>query len=730
MSAPSPVLNNGSLVLEKRLSFVPSVSSTKNLHENNNKQINCLLSNKKFVANKPSTAHSTKMHSKNPSTASISLLKSKQKPDNESTVISQSKSKQIDSKTRPVSPVPNVAKQIPSPKLAPSPVLAKPGTCNKESKKPDMRKTTVQIKKDTKNEDSKTQVLKSNDKKTKYVLYNKMKKLPNFAPLSMSSIPGYSLSKGTLKAEQIQLQLSRKPNKLELAKNSLISYIQDYKKQNKEHPKTNLDFYMVGRVLGKGAFGKVNLCLHKLSGKLVAIKSLQRKYIEENKNNNAKLKNEISILRLLKHPNIMRLYETFNTNDYVLIVMELCSGGDLLSYVRKRRRVDEQVAKLIFKEILDGLAHCHSKGIIHRDIKLDNILLNEQGHVKIGDFGVSKKIVKGRKLIDRCGTPAYIAPEILQGKGYEGEKADIWSAGIVLYAMIYGNFPFKGNTVEDLEKAILSGNFEMPNDTSPEARDLISKLVVLDPNIRPGINEILQHQWMCDTCINTAIFTEEEIDSIRNEYRFNALANENLDESQSSIFTEHKLDTTEIDPENDPDLSKSAILAPFNTVENNPAEFLKQIEDKYLPKKTIKLHSKLREFDRRYERNNNSQLDNGVYVQPVGGASPKGFQNIKNKPSMSTSAPSTPGYKSPKMPDTPFNKSKNPGEIRRIGIASAQSFYSAVSECNSISQNNGVDKEILEKMEKMGFDKGFTISSLNANELNSATTLFYLLSNT
>ncbi len=135
-------------------------------------------------------------------------------------------------------------------------------------------------------------------------------------------------------------------------------------------------------MLGKGAFGKVNLCVHKLSEKLVAIKSLHKHFLES-EHNNGKLQNEISLLRMLKHKNVIRLYETFSTDNFLLIVIELCGGGDLLTYVRKRRKLTEPIAKVAFKQILDGLSYCHSKGVVHRDIKLDNILLNFYGDIKV-----------------------------------------------------------------------------------------------------------------------------------------------------------------------------------------------------------------------------------------------------------------------------------------------------------------------------------------------------------
>ena len=147
---------------------------------------------------------------------------------------------------------------------------------------------------------------------------------------------------------------------------------------------------------------------------------------------------EVMILKQTSHRNIIKLFEYFQTQRHVLIVIELSTGGDLLSYVRKRRQLKEDIAKSLFKQIIEALRYCHSKRILHRDIKLDNILLTLEGDVKICDFGVSKIVRPGEKMTEQCGTPAYIAPEILLDRGYEGFAVDIWSAGVVLFVMLYG----------------------------------------------------------------------------------------------------------------------------------------------------------------------------------------------------------------------------------------------------------------------------------------------------
>lgn len=174
----------------------------------------------------------------------------------------------------------------------------------------------------------------------------------------------------------------------------------------------------------------------------------------------------------------------------------MCAGGDLLNYVRKRRRLTEDVGRVIFRQIVEGLAYIHSKNIIHRDIKLDNILLDGQGKVKICDFGVSKVTQPGQKMYEQCGTPAYIAPEIIRDRGYEGGSCDIWSAGVVLFAMLYGTVPFKANNMSDLQKMIRKARYTLKDDISEDARDLLKGLLETDPTMRLSIGQILEHDWL------------------------------------------------------------------------------------------------------------------------------------------------------------------------------------------------------------------------------------------
>ena len=168
-------------------------------------------------------------------------------------------------------------------------------------------------------------------------------------------------------------------------------------KAKRQPPTTDMSFYRIGKMLGRGAFGKVNLAMHKLVRKLVALKSLNKEVLTDEAHK-AKLMKEVNLLLKMRHNHVVKIYETIETDKHIIIVMELCAGGDLLNYVRKRRKLKEPFAQKIFKQIVDGLHYTHSKLIAHRDIKLDNILLDGKGNVKIADFGVSRQIHEGQMM--------------------------------------------------------------------------------------------------------------------------------------------------------------------------------------------------------------------------------------------------------------------------------------------------------------------------------------------
>lgn len=269
-----------------------------------------------------------------------------------------------------------------------------------------------------------------------------------------------------------------------------------FKKTGKA-PDSTSEFYRIGKVLGRGAFGKVSLTVHRLSEEMVAIKSINKEYLTDD-SSRQKVMKEVKILKKMRHKNIIQLLDTFETSKHIIFVMELCSGGDLLNYVRKRRKLTEDYAKAIFKQILEALHYCHKLNILHRDIKLDNIILDSEGVIKVGDFGVSKIVESKQTMYDQCGTPAYIAPEILRDKGYKGFGIDVWSAGVVLYAMLYGTVPFRAQNMSELHDMIVKAKYSLKAEISEPARDLIKKILEPDPRKRLTIPQILSHPWFSD----------------------------------------------------------------------------------------------------------------------------------------------------------------------------------------------------------------------------------------
>jgi serine/threonine protein kinase len=338
-------------------------------------------------------------------------------------------------------------------------------------------------------------------------------------PLSFNSSPEVKMAPST-KSKQIDAKNANGDKEGKKSK-KIVDIIEESFKSNNEPPETTSEFYRAGKVLGKGAFGKVSLALHKLSKKLVALKLLNKEFLK-NETSKEKVLQEVRILKRFRHPNVVKLYETFESNKHIVVVMELCAGGDLLNYVRKRRRLKETYAKYIFKQVIEGIAHVHAKGVLHRDIKLDNILLDGKGIIKIGDFGVSRIVTNiNDKMTEQCGTPAYIAPEILRDKGYYGFACDLWSAGVVLYAMLYGTVPFKANNMNDLHKLIMKAKYTLKDDISEEARDLLKNLLERDPNIRYTVADIMAHPWMQGVEEDMTLFNEQEQQLIRDEFTFN-----------------------------------------------------------------------------------------------------------------------------------------------------------------------------------------------------------------
>ena len=250
----------------------------------------------------------------------------------------------------------------------------------------------------------------------------------------------------------------------------------------------------MGKTLGIGSFGKVKVAEHILTGHKVAIKILNRKKIKAI-DMEEKVRREIKILRLFMHPHIIRLYEVLETPHDIYVVMEYVKSGELFDYIVEKGRLGENEARHFFQQIVSGVEYCHRNMVVHRDLKPENLLLDSKSNVKIADFGLSNVMRDGHFLKTSCGSPNYAAPEVISGKLYSGPEVDVWSCGVILYALLCGSLPFDDESIPNLFKKIKSVMYSLPSHLSSLSRDLIPRMLVVDPMKRITIPEIRQHPW-------------------------------------------------------------------------------------------------------------------------------------------------------------------------------------------------------------------------------------------
>ncbi len=249
--------------------------------------------------------------------------------------------------------------------------------------------------------------------------------------------------------------------------------------------------YSICGQVGQGAYAAVKAAVHKATGQKVAIKVYEKYKIADSQRKTC-VNREIRVLQRLTHKNIVQLYETIDTPRQLFLVMEMVKGSSLYSYVRSRpgRKLDQQECMRLFSQVVAGIEYCHKHNVVHRDIKLENLLLDEHHNVKIIDFGFSIFAAADQRLKIFCGTPSYMAPEIVSKKEYFGQPADMWSLGILLYTMLCGTFPFRGAGERELFRAIARCQFTYPPTVSAEARDIIGKMLRLDPQKRAAAGEV------------------------------------------------------------------------------------------------------------------------------------------------------------------------------------------------------------------------------------------------
>ena len=566
-----------------------------------------------------------------------------------------------------------------------------------------------------------------NNNKTEALLKNNKNKKNNLLDIKNISKNNNNSSLNNI-SEISKVSTVMRDSKYYMNKSSeLIKYIQTFYSKNKSYPETKINFYLYGRRIGQGAFGKVNLGLNVLTGRVVAIKSFKTTPIKKFQHKMKKIQYETELMKRFNHKNITKILEVFNDEEYMLIIMEYINGGNLFSFVKKRRKLSEKMAKFLFRQIILGIQHIHSKNVVHRDIKLENILIDFDNNVKICDFGIGKVLENEDELLyDKCGTPMYMAPEIIlanDDNGYKGFPVDIWSSGITLYIMLSGSLPFniknKNNNKEDmalnsikdknnifLQNQIVNVKPKEIENISIEAKNLLKGLLNKNPLKRLTCSQILNHPWLKHSNNNMDslnLFTKAELTMMSKtyiDYRKGEL--EDLKEN----FTLSNLRNDEIKLEEKNITTKSTILDPFNSCINNDNNSsnndLVIMEDSFddFKNENIKLendimifNNKVKEFNLNFEVNNNQEVDNGMIIKTQS-------DNVSSSSSM--------------------NNSLSSNDISKDFI----------EEKNNNKKNElNVDKNILNEIEQYGYDKKYVLNCIENNKLCHASTVFYLLKN-
>ncbi len=418
------------------------------------------------------------------------------------------------------------------------------------------------------------------------------------------------------------------------------------------------------------------------------------------------------MLSRLRHPFISQILDSFETETHIFIVMEyIC--GDLLGFIRKRGKLSETVSKIIFKQLIEGLKYIHKKKIVHRDIKLDNILIDLTNTIKICDFGVSRRISKDEIMHEHCGTPAYIAPEIFENNGYTGFQCDIWSAGVTLYYILGGIQPFRASSIKDLEKKVIAGDFEPIEDISEEANNLIKLMLKTDPKKRINEDKILNHPWLINIKTENRkklnLFTEAE-KILLSKYDVDYLTSDKDELIEN--FTMKNLETNENENiKNAVGGTKSVIYAPYNTYiePNEDQSIYKSFIEVQKIYKEIKINNdickygfKVQQANIKYELSNNQDFDNGIIKTQKD-------EDLK--------------HQNEKIEKIEFKE--NIGGNNNYNKNYTEKWNEDSVEDDDVVK---IDEKIVNEIEKnVGFDKNYVINCLKKNVINYATSTYYLL---
>ncbi|XP_029569173.1 MAP/microtubule affinity-regulating kinase 3 isoform X8 [Salmo trutta] len=296
----------------------------------------------------------------------------------------------------------------------------------------------------------------------------------------------------TVNEKEMESHTSHSNGRQEVTARSVRSGVRTRNSGADEQP--HVGNYRLLKTIGKGNFAKVKLARHILTGREVAIKIIDKTQL--NPNSLQKLFREVRIMKILNHPNIVKLFEVIETERTLYLVMEYASGGEVFDYLVAHGRMKEKEARAKFRQIVSAVQYCHQKHIVHRDLKAENLLLDADMNIKIADFGFSNEFTMGNKLDTFCGSPPYAAPELFQGKKYDGPEVDVWSLGVILYTLVSGSLPFDGQNLKELRERVLRGKYRIPFYMSTDCENLLKRFLVLNPAKRGTLEQIMKDRWI------------------------------------------------------------------------------------------------------------------------------------------------------------------------------------------------------------------------------------------
>lgn len=252
--------------------------------------------------------------------------------------------------------------------------------------------------------------------------------------------------------------------------------------------------YRLDKTLGKGQTGLVKLGVHCLTGRKVAIKIINRSKLSESVLQ--KVEREIAIMKLIEHPHVLGLFDVYENKKFLYLILEHVSGGELFDYLVSKGRLSIKEARKFFRQIISALDFCHCHSICHRDLKPENLLLDDKGNIKVADFGMASLQLENSLLETSCGSPHYASPEVVRGEKYDGRRADVWSCGVILYALLVGALPFDDDNLRHLLEKVKRGVFHIPHFVPSECQQLLRAMIEVDAEKRITLQEVIRHPWV------------------------------------------------------------------------------------------------------------------------------------------------------------------------------------------------------------------------------------------